>query len=106
MLTIWVGGSCVCFFLARVLGADITLSHTLSSLGYCVLPLVLAQLLMLVALGPVGPLSLAARAACFSWATFSASRWLHTADLARKQLLLLYPISLYMFFLMAVATGV
>ena len=39
ILSIWIVGGGLVFFLARVLGADVTLSHTYSSLGYCVLPL-------------------------------------------------------------------
>ena len=39
ILCLWVFGSCIIFFLTRVLGADVTLAHTLGSLGYnCVPP--------------------------------------------------------------------
>ena len=106
VLTIWLGGSMLITFLARVLGADVTFSHTLSSLGYCVMPLVVSRLLLIVVLGPVGVLSLGARAVCVGWATFSAGQWLQTRDLERKRILLVYPILLYMLFLTAVATGV
>jgi hypothetical protein len=105
ILTLWVCGSALVFFLARVLGADVTLSHTFCALGYCVLPLVLSRCLMIV-LGSTSTLSLALRALCTAWATYSAQQWLQTKDLARKRVLLLYPILLYFVFLTAVATGV
>ena len=39
ILCLWVFGSCIIFFLTRVLGADVTLAHTLGSLGYNCVPL-------------------------------------------------------------------
>ena len=105
ILTIWVfGGALVCF-LGRVLGADVTLSHTLASLGYCVVPLIISRVLLLF-VGSQGALSLLVRFVCVGWATWSASLWMHTSDLARKRILVIYPILLYMLFLTAVATGV
>ena len=88
-----------------MLGADVTLSHTLSSLGYTILPLVLSRVAM-IPVGSTGVLSLALRAAGLVWATFSASRWIATPDLERKRALIVYPIGLYMFYFVAIATGV
>lgn len=105
ILSVWLLGGSAVFFLARVLGADLTLSHTWGALGYCVLPLALSRLLLLV-VGSSDPISLAIRALFTGWATFSASRWMKTKDLEKKQLLLVYPIALYMFYLAALATGV
>ena len=105
ILTIWAAGSGLVFFLARVLGADLTLSHTLCALGYCVLPLVLSRLMLLI-VGSAGAVSIGLRAVCTLWATYSAASWLETEELARKRVLLIYPILLYFFFLTAVATGV
>ena len=106
ILSIWAVGGSLVFFLARVLGADVTLTHTLGALGYCVLPLVLSRLLLLICIGNVGGLSLALRTLCTLWATFSASAWLQTKDLARRRVLIVYPILLYFFFLTSLATGV
>ena len=105
ILSIWLVGSAVVFFLARVLGADVTFSHTLSSLGYCVLPLSISRCLMLLT-GSEGPVSLIIRGVCTAWATYSASMWLSTKDLERKQALLVYPIALYMIYFTLLATGV
>ena len=88
-----------------MLGAEVTLSHTLSALGYCVLPLSISRCLLLL-VGSQGAASLVVRAGCTAWATYSASRWMATKDLDNKQALLVYPIFLFMFYLAALATGV
>jgi hypothetical protein len=127
ILCLWVFGSCIIFFLTRVLGADVTLAHTLGSLGYncvplpasppkppplsptlralAVLPLVISRVVLL-AVGSTSAASLLLRALCTAWATFSASRWLLTPDLVRKRLLLVYPLGLYFYFFVALSTGV
>ncbi|KAL1508481.1 hypothetical protein AB1Y20_004582 [Prymnesium parvum] len=107
IVCMWVLGGAIVFFVTRLLGADVTISHTLSSLGYCVLPLVLSRLILLL-VGTAGAGSLAVRAVCTAWATFSASRWMlsREKELGRKQVLLVYPIVLYMFYFTAIATGV
>jgi len=82
-----------------------TLSHTVGTLGYNLLPLVFSRVAML-AIGQKGPVSVLVRLVCTAWATFSASRWLLTSDLARKRMLLVYPIALHYFFFVALSTGV
>jgi hypothetical protein len=106
ILSIWLVGSCVIFFFARVSGADLTLTHTLSSLGYCAVPLVFARVLL--ALVGRGYVSVGVRCACIAWATWSASRWMGVSapELAPKRALLVWPIGLYMFYMTALATGV
>ena len=105
ILSLWVSGSCIIFFLLRVLGADLTLAHALGSLGYNLLPLVVSRVAML-GVGHKGTASVLVRLACTAWATFSASRWLVTTDLVRKRALVVYPIALYFFFFVALSTGV
>eukprot|EP00308_Calcidiscus_leptoporus_P018303 CAMPEP_0119377414 /NCGR_PEP_ID=MMETSP1334-20130426/44732_1 /TAXON_ID=127549 /ORGANISM="Calcidiscus leptoporus, Strain RCC1130" /LENGTH=192 /DNA_ID=CAMNT_0007396317 /DNA_START=162 /DNA_END=740 /DNA_ORIENTATION=- len=105
VLSIWVCGGAIVYAVARVLGADTTLAHTLGSLGYCTMPLVVSRLLqVLVPYG--GTISLLQRGVCLMWATYAASCWMRTQELERKQLLLAYPVFLFMFYLTALATGV
>ena len=106
ILCLWVFGSFIIFFLVRVLGADVTLAHTLGSLGYNLLPLVISRVALLAAVGSTGAASIGVRVACTAWATFSASGWLFTADLASKRLLMVYPLGLYFYFFVALSTGV
>jgi hypothetical protein len=49
-------------------------------------------MLLLLLVGSSGVSSLAVRAICVCWATFSAARWMVARDLERKQALLVYPI--------------
>ena len=105
ILCLWVFGSSIIYFLVRVLGADVTLAHTLGSLGYNLLPLVISRVALL-ATGSTNAASIVIRALCTAWATFSASRWLFTADLASKRLLMVYPLGLYFYFFVALSTGV
>mmetsp|Transcript_35173 Transcript_35173/g.75101 ORF Transcript_35173/g.75101 Transcript_35173/m.75101 type:complete len:193 (-) Transcript_35173:576-1154(-) len=105
VLSIWVCGGAIVFAMARVLGADTTLAHTLGSLGYCTVPLVISRLLQAVMFAG-GSLSLLVRGVCLLWATYTASCWMRTQELERKRLLLAYPVFLYMFYLTALATGV
>ena len=51
------------------------------------LPLAIARCILLL-VGSEGVVSLVVRALCTAWATYSASRWMATKDLARKQALL------------------
>ena len=106
VLSIWTFGSFVLFAIAHLLGADTTFSHTLGALGYCMLPLVVCRLILLLAIGDAGVLSLLIRAIAIAWSTHAASCWLQTRELANKQLLLAYPIMLYNFYLAALSTGV
>ena len=106
ILCLWVFGSSIIYFLVRVLGADVTLAHTLGSLGYNLLPLVISRVALLTTVGSTNAASIVIRALCTAWATFSASRWLFTADLASKRLLMVYPLGLYFYFFVALSTGV
>uniref|UniRef100_A0A6S9QK55 Protein YIPF n=1 Tax=Chrysotila carterae TaxID=13221 RepID=A0A6S9QK55_CHRCT len=105
VISIWICGGGIVFAVARVLGSEVTFAHTIGALGYCTLPLVVSRLLQIVVGEPTSA-SLIVRAACLCWATYSASSWLRTRELERKQLLMAYPLFLFMFYLTALATGV
>ena len=106
VLSIWIFGSAAVYAIARLLGSDVSYAHTLASLGYCMLPLVACRALMLLALGNAGALSLVARGGAICWATYGASRWLQTRELAHKELLIFWPILLHNFYLVSLSTGV
>ena len=105
ILSLWVFGGGTVWFLARLLGADLTYAHTLGSLGYTTLPLVLARALVPL-VGTAGPAGLAVRVVATAWSTLSATLWMRHDGLANKRALLAYPILLYFYFFIAVASGV
>ncbi|VDD87876.1 unnamed protein product, partial [Enterobius vermicularis] len=107
ILTMWFSGSFFIFFLARVLGGDVSYSQVLGVVGYCLMPI--------VAVGLFIPLFSSCRLrffkfllSCFGvvWSVYSAGALLCVEELQEKRSLLLYPVLLLYIYFLSLYTGV
>ena len=100
---VWLLGTAVVFFLARVLNGDATYGGTLSITGYCSSPLLL--LTFLSNLPHSGFLGYALRStlktACVCWGAYGAATVLVPPHLSNRRLLVLYPIVLFFLYMMS-----
>jgi len=104
ILTIWIFGSLLVFLLARVLGGEVSYSQTLSVVGYSVLPLILTGLLLPLFSGWYYP-SLIIMLHGVVWAAYGAASLIAIEELAKKRILLIYPIFLLYVYLFSLYTG-
>uniref|UniRef100_A0A0N5AF71 Protein YIPF n=1 Tax=Syphacia muris TaxID=451379 RepID=A0A0N5AF71_9BILA len=105
ILTIWFSGSFCIFFLARVLGGDVTYSQVLGVIGYCLMPI--------VAIGLLIPLFRRFWLLKFTlcsfgvlWSVYSAGALICVEELNEKRTLLLYPVLLLYIYFLSLYTGV
>ena len=101
----WFLGSFVIFFLARVLGGDVTYGYVLATTGYTTLPLIVTVLLLDFVFGGVWGVALAVKLLGVLWASSGAASLLVTRKLANRRILLLYPILLFNIYLMSLHSG-
>jgi hypothetical protein len=107
ILTMWMLGSFLIFALGRVLGAEITFSQVLGVIGYSVLPLNLAVLI--ISIIPEIAFSIIVRVLCTFWAAFSAGTLLAQfpqEKMRDKQIMLSYPILLLFIYFISLCSGV
>jgi len=99
----WLFGSILIFFLARLLGKEVTFNQTLGLIGYCLLPL-LVVVFVLNLIGETSWVSSLLKIGGTVWSSFSAGSLLSldTPSLKyyQKQIMLTYPILLlYIYFI-------
>jgi len=105
VLTMWFVGSFLIFFLARVLGGEVSYSMSLGVLGYSLLPLTITvALLPFVSFVPL--LTWAVKIIGTLWAAFSAGSLLITPEISQKRILLAYPILLLYIYFTSLQSGV
>jgi len=105
ILTIWFFGSFVIFFLARVLGGEVSYSQCLGVIGYCLIPLVVVAGILPV-VWRLHYLAMFFKTFGVVWAVYSAGTLLCMEDLRQKRALLLYPIFLLYVYFFSLYTGV
>eukprot|EP01087_Luapelamoeba_hula_P009603 TRINITY_DN2494_c0_g1_i3.p1 TRINITY_DN2494_c0_g1~~TRINITY_DN2494_c0_g1_i3.p1 ORF type:complete len:193 (+),score=22.61 TRINITY_DN2494_c0_g1_i3:71-649(+) len=110
VLTVWLLGAFLIFFLARVLGSDVSYSQSLGVVGYSLIPLDLMVLYFIVHNTIVRVFGLQAIETVLVifvklfftvWAAYSAASLLTNREklVAQKQLMLAYPVLLlYIYF--------
>ncbi|KAL6080531.1 Protein yipf4 [Balamuthia mandrillaris] len=110
VLTMWIFGSFLIFFLARVLGGDVSYAQTLGVIGYSLLPLLLTVVLLVLTSWVFGPegfvLFVLIKMLGTVWSSFSASSLLTTDSLSKKQLMLAYPVFLLYIYFISLYSGV
>jgi len=105
ILTIWFFGSFIIFFLARVLGGEVSYSQCLGVIGYCLIPLVVVAGVLPV-VWRWHYLAVFFKTFGVIWAVYSAGTLLCMEDLRQKRALLLYPIFLLYVYFFSLYTGV
>eukprot|EP01088_Endostelium_zonatum_P000537 TRINITY_DN10787_c0_g1_i1.p1 TRINITY_DN10787_c0_g1~~TRINITY_DN10787_c0_g1_i1.p1 ORF type:complete len:265 (+),score=24.37 TRINITY_DN10787_c0_g1_i1:42-836(+) len=113
ILTIWVVGSFVIFFLTRALGKEVTYGITLGVLGYCLLPELIVTLLLAVIGNDNWVAGLLKTIGVF-WSSFSAGSLLSLDAFGQsdptkyyqKQAMITYPILLLYVFFICLYSGV
>lgn len=104
ILTIWLSGSFLIFVLTRVLGAEVSYGQTLGVVGYSVIPLIFAVIILpLISFIPL--LNLAVKILAVVWASYSAGSLLVDQQLGHKKILLLYPTFLLYIYFFSLSTG-
>eukprot|EP00743_Colponemidia_sp_Colp-15_P006573 GILK01007082.1.p1 GENE.GILK01007082.1~~GILK01007082.1.p1 ORF type:complete len:267 (-),score=19.47 GILK01007082.1:182-931(-) len=105
IMTIWLVGSFIVFFLTRVLGGEVSYGTALSVLGYSILPLVLVTLVLTV-LRASGSFAGLLKLCGTLWAAYSAGSLLVSPQLHNKRVLVMYPILLLYIYLVSLHSGV
>jgi len=105
ILTIWFFGSFIVFFLARVLGGEVSYSQCLGVIGYCLIPLVVVAAALPV-VWRWHYVAVFLKTFGVVWAVYSAGTLLCMEELRQKRPLLLYPIFLLYVYFFSLYTGV
>jgi len=105
ILTLWFAGSGLIFFIARVLGGNVTYSQCLGVIGYSLLPLSIGCILMNLTSSIYGFDTIFWFLGII-WPSYSASSLLVSDEYTDKKPLLLYPILLLFIYFIHLHTGV
>jgi len=105
ILTIWFLGSFLVFFLARVLGGEVSYSQVLGIVGYCLIPLVVIGL-FLPFVRRWHYVAIICKTFGITWAVYSAGTLLCADELQDKRSLVLYPVFLLYVYFLSLYTGV
>ncbi|KAK3092733.1 hypothetical protein FSP39_006699 [Pinctada imbricata] len=104
IITIWIFGSLLIFFLARALGGEVSYSQCLGVIGYSVLPLVITATILPL-FKAVHYVSMLIKFLGVLWAAYSAGSLLCVQELQQKKPLLLYPVFLLYIYFLSLYTG-
>eukprot|EP00668_Euglena_longa_P014999 GGOE01019043.1.p1 GENE.GGOE01019043.1~~GGOE01019043.1.p1 ORF type:complete len:328 (+),score=98.20 GGOE01019043.1:24-986(+) len=106
VFTLWLVGSFLLYFLARVLGGgESGFAVTLAVTGYSLIPLVLLAVLLPFA-SRLGLFCVALKVLHTLWCTYAAQRLMLSEALRGKQMLMTYPIGLFYAYFIALHSGV
>merc|ERR1711935_65055 len=103
--SVWFGGSALVFFIARVIGGNVSYSQCLGVIGYSILPLSVGCILMNLTASIYGMDTIFWFVGII-WASYSSSSLLISEEYHEKKPLLLYPIMLLFIYFMHLHTGV
>eukprot|EP01100_Stratorugosa_tubuloviscum_P009358 TRINITY_DN391_c0_g5_i1.p1 TRINITY_DN391_c0_g5~~TRINITY_DN391_c0_g5_i1.p1 ORF type:complete len:270 (-),score=108.52 TRINITY_DN391_c0_g5_i1:94-903(-) len=103
VLTIWALGSFIIFVIGRALGAEITFSQSLGTLGYCLIPLDITAALLTIITIPWAIYTL--KIIGTVWGSASAGILLVPPELQNKRILIVYPILLLYIYFMSLQGG-
>ncbi|VDM35406.1 unnamed protein product [Hydatigera taeniaeformis] len=102
ILTIWLAGSFIIYFIVRSLGGEVAYAQCLGVIGYCLLPL-----LLMCALGTLCNLGGFQRSFIGTlWSAYSAGKLLSMENLQQRCSLVVYPIGLLYIYFLSLYTGV
>ncbi|VDK36883.1 unnamed protein product [Taenia asiatica] len=107
ILTIWLAGSFIIYFIARSLGGEVAYAQCLGVIGYCLLPLLLMCAVgALCNLGGFRRLRILIALIGTLWSAYSAGKLLSMENLQQRCSLVVYPIGLLYIYFLSLYTGV
>ena len=106
-ITFWLFGSFLIFVLARSLGSEVSYSQAVGVIGYSVLPLILAVVVVtLCRLSSDSWAAFSVKTLCTLWAALSAGSLLVTQETESKKFLLMYPLFLLFLYFTSMQSGI
>ncbi|EPY41067.1 terbinafine resistance locus protein (yip1) [Angomonas deanei] len=94
-LWVWLGAAVVTLN-AKFLGSTISFFQTVCVMGYCLTPLFLGALLVLVI--PIFFINLVIVMATWAWSCWASLRFFRGSTVPQREMLVLYPVALFFFF--------
>ncbi|EUB60895.1 hypothetical protein EGR_04141 [Echinococcus granulosus] len=106
ILTIWLAGSFIVYFIARSLGGEVAYAQCLGVIGYCLLPLLLMCAIgALCNLGGFRKFGILIAFIGTLWSAYSAGKLLSMENLQQRCSLVVYPIGLLYIYFLSLYTG-
>ncbi|VDD77235.1 unnamed protein product [Mesocestoides corti] len=106
IITIWLAGSFLVYFVTRSLGGEVAYAQCLGVIGYCLLPqFIMCAVGSLLSLGGLNKLGIFIDLIGTLWSAYSAGKLLSMENLQRRCSLVAYPVGLLYVYFLSLYTG-